>query len=94
MDELTLTLNSPITDEQFDQIADYSFDNTDKIWFHTKQGKVVEFVKRKKGMWIIHYYSRLKDAGTMECDQCHMEQPLYIDSNFCPNCGADMRCEE
>lgn len=50
--EMTLTLSSPITEEQFDAITDVDFDNTDRIWFHTKHGKDVEFVKRKKGWWI------------------------------------------
>lgn len=45
-DEITLTLNSPITDEQWDAITDVDFDHTDRIWFHTKHGKDVEFVKQ------------------------------------------------
>lgn len=44
-DEIILTLNSPITEEQWDAINDVDFDHTDRIWFHTKHGKVVEFVK-------------------------------------------------
>ena len=58
MDEMTLTLSSPITEEQFDAITDVDFDNTDRIWFHTKHGKDVEFVKRKKGKWIKRDVSR------------------------------------
>ena len=45
MDEMTLKLNSPITDEQWDAITDVDFDNTDRIWFSTKHGKEVELVK-------------------------------------------------
>ena len=45
MDEITLKLNSPITDEQWDSITDVDFDNTDRIWFSTKHGKEVEFTK-------------------------------------------------
>lgn len=52
MDEMTLELESPITEEQWDKIADVDFDHTDRIYFHTKHGKEVEFVKRKKGRWI------------------------------------------
>lgn len=44
-DEITLKLNSPITEEQWDEITDVDFDNTDRIWFSTKHGKEVEFVK-------------------------------------------------
>ena len=45
MAEFELTLNSPITDEQWDAITDVDFDNTDRIWFQTKHGKTVEFIK-------------------------------------------------
>lgn len=45
MDEMTLELNSPITEEQWDAITDVNFEHTDRIWFHTKDGKDVEFVK-------------------------------------------------
>ncbi len=44
-DEMALTLNSPLTDEQWDAITDVDFDRTDRIWFHTKHGKEVEFAK-------------------------------------------------
>ena len=77
MDEFTLTLSSPITEEQWDAITDVDFDYTDRICFNTKHGKQVEFVKRKCGKWI-----------GLKCDQCgqiDMSKP-----NFCPNCGARM----
>ena len=45
MDEMTLKLNSPITEEQWDDITDVDFDRTDRIWFNTKHGKKVEFTK-------------------------------------------------
>ena len=43
--EITLTLNSPITDEQFDLLTDVDMENTPRIVFHTKSGKEVEFLK-------------------------------------------------
>ena len=84
MDEMTLTLSSPITEEQFDAITDVDFDNTDRIWFHTKHGKDVEFVKRKKGKW--------KYIGFMvvECTECNTQLHELECTNYCPNCGADM----
>lgn len=45
MDELTLTFNSPLTEEDWDVLEDVDFDHTDRVWFHTKHGKDVEFVK-------------------------------------------------
>lgn len=47
MGEITIQLNSPLTDEQWDTIEDVDFDHTDRITFHTKHGKEVEFVKSK-----------------------------------------------
>ena len=44
-DTFELTLNNPLTEEQWDMIADVDFDRTDRIWFHTKHGKGVEFTK-------------------------------------------------
>lgn len=43
--ELTLQLDSPIADEQWDAITDVNFEHTHNIWFHTKSGKDVEFIK-------------------------------------------------
>lgn len=45
MDEMTFTLNSPITEEQWDVINDVDFEHTNEITFHTKHGKEVKFVK-------------------------------------------------
>lgn len=45
MDEFTLKLSSPITDEQWDAITDVDFDNTNRVFFSTKHGKGVEFIK-------------------------------------------------
>lgn len=45
MDEFTLKLSSPITDEQWDAITDVDFDNTNRVSFSTKHGKGVEFIK-------------------------------------------------
>lgn len=45
MGEMTLTLNSPITEEQWDYIMDVDLEHTSEITFHTKHGKEVKFVK-------------------------------------------------
>lgn len=46
---------------------------------------------RPKGEWIKHIDDLFPMESTIECNICHEEQPLTIDDNFCPNCGADMR---
>lgn len=96
MDEMALTLNSPITDEQWDMITDVDFDNTDKITFHTKHGKEVEFVKRKTGRWIHH--PEIGYGETWLCSECGektvstiMGKPRY---KWCPMCGCKMEDDE
>ena len=44
-DTFELSLNNPLTEEQWDMISDVDFDRTDRISFHTKHGKEVEFMK-------------------------------------------------
>lgn len=46
--------------------------------------------ERKKGTWITQQF-----GSWAECSVCHelYDIPISI-SNFCPNCGADMRGEE
>lgn len=57
----TFTLNSPLTDDDWDKITDVDFDNTYAITFHTKHGKEVEFVKAVR--WI-PVSERLPDADS------------------------------
>lgn len=92
-DQLTFTLHSPITEEEWDAIADVDFDHTENIFFHTKHNKEVEFVKRKKGKWI---EDKEKSANHIEpifvCSLCHNYEAWGLTecTRFCPNCGARM----
>lgn len=97
MDEMTLTLNSPITEEQWDMIEDVDFDHTDSITFYTKHGKEVEFVKRKTGKWIdtdTVWTAIIGDNGfnipAKMCSECKKPIAQIMWNNFCPNCGARM----
>ncbi len=99
MDEFTITLNSPLTEEQWDMIADYDFEHTDRIWFHTKHGKEVEFVKRKTGKWIHTgeehgpLYSG-EDYEWLACSECghalFLRMPVKSKPKYCEDCGCKM----
>ena len=52
--------------------------------------KRLQPAEQKTGKWIKHIDDLFPEESTIECDQCHEHQPLTIDDNFCPNCGAKM----
>lgn len=93
-DQLKFTLHHPITEEEWDAIADVDFDHTDNIFFHTKHGKEVEFVKRKKGKW--KETDDGWDGTYYVCSVCGCPwtlidgDPADNGMNYCPNCGARM----
>ena len=48
--------------------------------------------ERKKGKWIVT--SEFSDCYYAQCNQCNVTQIFYYGkplTNYCPNCGADMR---
>lgn len=50
----------------------------------------IESVPVVHGEWILRHIG----VGHMwECSVCHKRPDIYVknDTNFCPNCGADMR---
>lgn len=49
-DTFSLTLESPLTEEQLNLITDAELEHTDRIWFDTPKGKHIEFVKAPQ--WI------------------------------------------
>ena len=48
----------------------------------------------KRGKWIYHIDDLFPAESTKECDQCHAEQLLICDDEFCPRCGAKMEVTE
>ena len=50
------------------------------------------FAEPKRGKWI--EIEAFDDSRYVKCDQCKTVQVFYYgkrNTNFCPNCGADMR---
>lgn len=101
MYEMTLTLNSPITEEQMDAITDVDLEHTSDITFYTKHGKEVKFVKAsaqpKKGKWILIRPDEDKAGnGLYECSECgkgDIHAP-EVEVPFCWHCGARMVNED
>lgn len=50
----------------------------------------IEAVSVVHGEWINHFDDLFPEDSTIECSICHEHQPMGIDENFCPNCGAKM----
>lgn len=51
--------------------------------------------ERKKGKWIVT--SEFEDCRYAKCNQCKVTQIFYYGkplTNFCPNCGAELRGEQ
>ena len=75
------------------------YEMRDNIWmpefFKPYFDKIIETLtddvrENVKGKWILHIDDLFPEESTMECNQCHEHQPVTIDDNFCPNCGAQM----
>lgn len=49
--------------------------------------------ERKTGHWINHYVEYSPGDSTIECSECHEEQLIGGDDNYCPYCGAEMTDE-
>ena len=61
---LTLKLQNPLTEEQLDSLLDVDFDHTDEVYFRTKHGKEVTFVKKQPNNGWISVKDRLpEDEG-------------------------------
>ena len=83
---IAFTLNSPITEEQWDIITDVDLDNTPRVIFQTKHGKEVEYVKvvRCKDCKHFRQYSTTERKYS-KCDGlCRRHLGLPSDDNgFC-----------
>lgn len=66
-------------------------DESCKVWFKLALQQLPSAERR--GRWIMHIDDLFPAESTMECDQCHEEQPLDCDDNYCPHCGARMEVE-
>lgn len=92
-DLIEIALNSPITEEQWDAITDVDFEHANKIWFHTKHGKIVEFAKVVLGHWEntpIPIWLRNNTTRTyyFKCNKC--SSTSWNRDNYCSHCGAKM----
>lgn len=73
----TMELKHPIDEKTWDAIADTEFDNTKRIFFKTKSGKEVAFIKEdvldqikakiEEGAKIIHYVNMEKAKALYWC---------------------------
>ena len=83
-DTFDFTLNSPLTEEQWDMISDVDFDRTDRITFHTKHGKEVEFAKVIRCRDCKHRYTLRGDGFCEKIEDMfyHFNDNEPIDADF------------
>ncbi len=79
LDDIVLDLNA----NHGAGITRYEYKLIDDVLFYFPTADVVE---RKRGEWV-------SLNGWITCSECGCEPPneTNIESDFCPNCGADMR---
>jgi predicted RNA-binding Zn-ribbon protein involved in translation (DUF1610 family) len=54
-----------------------------------------EMTERPTGHWVNGYKSfNCSVCGKIAYSWNHFGEYIQVKSNFCPNCGADMRCKE
>jgi len=86
-DTFEFTLNNPLTEEDWDMISDVDFDRTDRITFHTKHGKEVEFTKVIQCKDCKHRYM---DRGMGFCEK--LDNMFYLFNDSEP-IDADFYCK-
>lgn len=61
-----------------------------EMWDEFEDVERIDAAPVRHGRWIYHIDDLFPAESTQECDQCHEEQPLTCDDDFCPHCGAKM----
>lgn len=85
MTELMMLPSAPLyTEDELQTMQDLEWAQLEKMY---ELGKA----ERKKGKWIPHEGGKFVGFPYMhyECSECRAFEPT--ETNFCPNCGADMR---
>lgn len=86
IDEFTLQLHNPLTEDERDAILDVDMAHTTSVRFRTKHGEEVEFIKPRHGQWI-----DIPDRPEWDQKQCSLCGDFRCcQGNYCPNCGAIM----
>ena len=89
-DTFEFTLNNPLTEEQWDMINDADFDITDRITFHTKHGKEVEFTKVIRCKDCKHFvlqrgWRYIGEPEYMHCDMFKDSHSPWAGSDYEPS---------
>ena len=82
-------------EDAIEAIKGNSYDNDDYIEINgygaINDISALPSADRPQGKWINHFDDLFPADSTIECSICHEYQPMGIDENFCPNCGARMK---
>ena len=82
-DEATAIIDNALTvDTYTEDDVQYAIKEGHQVGYEMAKAKF----ERPHGKW-------LEDSGNIACSQCHTIW-LYRRTDYCPNCGADMRGKE
>lgn len=81
---LTLKLQNPLTEEQLDSLLDVDFDHTNEVYFRTKHGKEVTFVKKQEPI-----EPEPRKMWMYRCGACG--HAIDQEDNFCRECGRAVK---
>ncbi len=96
--EATMHLDHPLTEAQRDYLLDVDFDHTSEVYFRTKHGKEVHFVKKlEPSEWLEDSDPGQEYGSTWACRQCgrslhenYVWNPYRMKWLYCPWCGRNM----
>lgn len=88
---MTRYIDADAFEKQLNIYVEYNDDgeqeiNADEVFITLHEQPTADVVERKKGKWTGKW---IQEETLYTCSECH--RGCWVNSNYCPWCGADMR---